>query len=548
MFEWGPMVLPRRGIALNLALALAALAAIPSGATAKGFTYGVAAGDVDTDSAILWARANSGGPVILHVRRGKATFPGDCRPGGIHLRASADRDFTVRFKVRDLDSGAKYRYRFCRDGGRRSEVGTFATAPGPNQARKVTFAMTGDQDALPEPGESEPYWGPFRVWSRVLKENNDFNVLLGDTIYSDTEVPGYTSKQVATSVKKKWGKYKVNLGQRPWTEVRGTAAYYAHWDDHEFINDFSPRENEFPLSVGTFRVNGRELYQRGVRAFRDYNPIGYSERNGIYRRHRWGKNLDVFFLDMRSFRSRNADYQGNCDNPQTGEPDLAPTAPQSSRNLFSVLAPSLAEPVSQGCLNRINDPDRTMLGEHQFNRFKKAIRNSTATWKVIFNELPIQQYYALPYDRWEGFEAERQKMLKFLQANVENVVFLTADVHASLVNDARLKTLEPGGPVNSGILDIVTGPIATANYSIEINDATGSEASAGALHAAFFKPEPPSGVGMDCASLTTDSYAQVTATKTKLTVELNDAAGNPVPDTPDGSPGPPCEPVVLTAE
>jgi phosphodiesterase/alkaline phosphatase D-like protein len=408
--------------------------------------------------------------------------------------------------------------------------------------------MTGDQDALPAPGESKPYWGAFKVWSRILKERNDFNVLLGDTIYSDTEVPGYTSRNVATSVKKKWAKYRINLGQRPWARIRGATAYYAHWDDHEFINDFSPRENEFPLGVGTFRVSGRKLYTRGVRAFKDYNPVTYSKRSGIYRRFRWGKNLEVFFLDMRSFRSRNADYQGNCDNPQTGEPDLAPTAPQSTRNLFSVLAPSLSEPVSQQCLDRINDPDRTMLGARQFSRFKKAIRNSTATWKVIFNELPIQQYYALPYDRWEGFEAERQKMLKFLQANVENVVFLTADVHASLVNDARLKTLEPGGPVNSGILDIVTGPIATANYSIEINDATGSEASAGALYAAFFKPEPPSGVGMDCASLTTDSYAQVTATKRKLTVELNDAAGNPVPDTPDGSPGPPCEPVVLTAE
>ena len=68
--------------------------------------------------------------------------------------------------------------------------------------------------------------------------------------------------------------------------------------------------------------------------------------------------------------------------------------------------------------------------------------SSTATFKVIINEVPIQQYYALPYDRWEGYEAERQAVLNFLKDNVENVVFLTTDVHANMVNDARLKTLE----------------------------------------------------------------------------------------------------------
>ena len=37
------------------------------------------------------------------------------------------------------------------------------------------------------------------------------------------------------------------------------------------------------------------------------------------------------------------------------------------------------------------------------------MKGSTARFKVIMNELPIQQYYVLPYDRWEGFEAERQQ-------------------------------------------------------------------------------------------------------------------------------------------
>ena len=51
------------------------------------------------------------------------------------------------------------------------------------------------------------------------------------------------------------------------------------------------------------------------------------------------------------------------------------------------------------------------LGAQQYAAFTKAIKASTATWKVVVNEVPIQQYYALPYDRWEGYEAEREKLL-----------------------------------------------------------------------------------------------------------------------------------------
>ena len=56
-------------------------------------------------------------------------------------------------------------------------------------------------------------------------------------------------------------------------------------------------------------------------AFRDYAPVAYSSRNGLYRTVRWGRNLELFFLDERSFRSANADDGGVCNNPHTGEPD-----------------------------------------------------------------------------------------------------------------------------------------------------------------------------------------------------------------------------------
>ena len=273
-------------------------------------------------------------------------------------------------------------------------------------------------------------------------ERNAFNVMLGDTIYSDSEVPGRLNP-IALSVAQKWAKYRVNLGNPSLRALRGSAGFYSHWDDHEFVNDFSPAENSFDNGVN---VNGRTLYRRGTQAFRDYSPVRFTSRDGIYRTMRWGKNLELFFLDERSFRSQNADEGGVCNNPQTNEPDVAPTAPQTTRNLFAVVTPSLAQPVSQACLDRIRSPERTFLGERQKTRFLKAIEASDARFKVIMNEMPIQQYYVLPYDRWEGYEAERQEILRELRQNVKNVIFLTTDVHATLVNDARFQTLESGGP------------------------------------------------------------------------------------------------------
>ena len=213
---------------------------------------------------------------------------------------------------------------------------------------------------------------------------------------------------------------------------------------------------------------------------------------------------------------------------------MAPTAPQSTRNLFALVDPSLAQPVSQACLDRINSPDRTFLGKRQLNRFLSQVKKSTARFKVIMNEMPIQQYYVLPYDRWEGFEAERKQILRELQS-VKNVIFLTTDVHATLINDARFQTLEQGGAQNSGIMDVTVGPVATANYALEIDQTTGQQGSGGLVDTAFFTPPPPGGIGMQCSVLDQFSYGQVTVTSSRMTITPKNINGQPISDN-----GQPC--------
>jgi alkaline phosphatase D len=547
------VVVRRSGsILLFLAACLLCFLAVASSAPAapKGFKFGVSSGDVSSGVAILWARANTAGTALVQIQKGGkfGSCDVDTAPKKLKAKAAKGNDFTVQAKVTGLQPGRKYRYRWCMKGGRRSAVGTFDTAPASGQAKTIRFAVTGDQDAAPLPGTTTPYWNDFGVWRKIKAENNNFNVLMGDTIYSDSEVPGVGGVAgTATTVAQKWAKYRMNLAQKPWANARGATSYYAHWDDHEFINDFARSESSFPESGGSVQVDGNTLYDRGVKAFRNYNPITYSKQNGIYRTFRWGKNLQVFFLDERSFRSSLASYGGACDNPPgSGSPDLAPTAPTKNRLVFAALVPSLANPPSAACLAAINDPSRTMLGQRQLANFEGAIKRTTATFKVIMNEVPIQQFYALPYDRWEGYAAERTQLLTFLRDNVKNAVFLTTDVHANMVNDARLQTLEPGGPVNSGITEVTTGPIATNTFAGEVNGTVGNPNAATFIRALFFNAPPPTGVGMQCSGLDQFSYAEVAVAKTQLTIQLKDIDGNPVQNTANRTaPAAPCATIVI---
>ena len=294
------------------------------------------------------------------------------------------------------------------------------------------------------------------------------------------------------------------------------------WDDHEFVNDFSRAEH------------GGEIYDAGVRAFLDYAPATYQPATGLYRSFRWGRNLELFFLDARSFRS--SKVSATCGG------DLAPTAPAAARQAFATLAPSLARPVPQACLDAIASPGRTLLGAPQLEAFTKAIRASTATFKVVVNPVPMMQLYVLPYDRWEGYAAERASVLEALRG-VRNVVFLTTDTHAHLIGEIQAQTFGPSGPVGTGIFEVIAGPVATNTYAKEIDEFLGAPGSGAVVTGAFFKPQPPGGLGLRCAQTDAYGYAQVTVTASTLTVQSRTSSGRIVPDIS----GAPCAPLVVRA-
>ncbi|MFL5894335.1 MAG: alkaline phosphatase D family protein [Thermoleophilaceae bacterium] len=556
---------------LIAAAALAVVAIVPSTASAAGFSYGVASADVTSTSALLWAHAPKAGKAHLEValdsrftrkRIAKTVF------------AKKANDLTVQSRVAGLIPGRRY-YFFFHEGAKRSVLGTFKTAPKPTTPATVRFAVTGDTDGFKTSNaipfyNQQGFYGPFgsnsfEVFKRMAAEKNDFNVNLGDTMYSEAPEKSITEDvalgPTAFSLAAKRAKYRQNLSYANLQKVRSSGAMFNHWDDHEFNDDFTPNSaacmygRVFDEDKDAAQCNEKQVYAAGVKAFREYMPVTYSSANGIYRRFKWGKNVELFFLDERSFRSIHASevkVDPNaaeptahvCDNE--GQADPAPQVPQRIRDLFTFIYPPAKNPPPQACLDAINDPSRTMLGTAQYNAFTNAIKASKATWKVVVNEVPIMGAYVNPYDDWQGYMAERQKLLHFLQDNVKNVVFLTTDFHSNWVADASYSVFpEEGGLQPSGIMDFVGGGVADGTFGYEIDDFTDKQDNWKLINGAFYAKPPPDGPGMLCSNPVTYGYLQVSAAARKLSVALKDSKGKTITDIGSAKP---CGPYVLTAK
>jgi alkaline phosphatase D len=506
-----------RAITLILLFALLTASLVGVALAAKeggGFTYGVAAGEITPTSAKLWTRAPKAGAVAVEVRQ---VGSGAAAPGiDLDTIARAANDLTVGVTVSGLRAATRYTYRF-RQGSGVSGAGSFRTAPTAATSARVRFAISGDADATPA-ANGKPGFNNYETYGQMAAEGNDFNINLGDTIYSDSEIAG---SKPALTVPAKWQKYRYGLALPALKRLRSSAGLYSQPDDHEYVNDFSVPEF------------GKTLYAAGVKAFTDYAPVSWKPKSGFYRTFRWGKNLELFVLDERSFRSAKVAKQ--CAD------DLAPAAPAPVRAAFATLIPSLANPVVAGCREALDDPARTMLGTAQEATFLTAIKASNATFKVVVNEVPIQQFYQLPYDRWEGYAAARTRLLESL-AGVKNIVFLTTDTHANLFGEIRLQTLE-GPPIGTGIWEAVTGPVATNTYAKEIDSAIGAKGTGDFVTSLFLKPAPPRGIGMPCAATDVYSYSEVVVTASTLTVTPKTASGARVAEKT----GAVCAPLVVTA-
>lgn len=447
-----------RAIVLGFAVLATSLPALAQ--TPATLPEGVAAGDVTANSAVLWARSTVPGTVNFELSLDPAfssiltTVPASV----------TDTQKPAKVDLSSLASGTRYYYRAAN--GTDSAAGTFKT-PATSGKNGLRFGVSGDWR-----GELAPY----PAIKNAAGRNLDFFVNLGDTVYQDDDSlanNGLAQSQTLPEFRNKFQEVYGNRGgANTFASLRAATPSYSVIDDHEVTNDFegftaydpnNPDHAPFAFggtAAGT-KQNRTTLFNNGLQSFREYHPMrenNYASNLGadtarmgdlpdLYRKQAFGKDAAIFMLDARSFRD-------------TGLP--AVTNP--------------ADPAQAGAyiINSLVQTNRTMLGKTQLDRLKAdltAAQSAGTTWKFIHVPEPMQNLGVLnASDRFEGYGAERTEILKFIDDNqIDNVVFVAADIHGSLINDLSYQQPVFNGGVPVGFtnkrvksFEVTTGSVAYA--------------------------------------------------------------------------------------
>ncbi len=411
-----------------------------SSAHAQTLPNGVAAGDVDQESAILWARSTAVGPVTFDYADDPALI--------LTLRAETtviDPAVPVKVELTGLEPGTTYYYRVT-DAAQSVEQGSFRT-PAADGLHGLRFGVSGDWR-----GDLRPY----PSLSNVVDSDLDFFATLGDSIYADIASPGVPVDQARTldEMRRKHNEvYSERFGLNTWAGIRSTTAIYAGIDDHEVTNDFcggAPPSTDARFDQNGDFINETELYRNGLQAFAEFNPIREDVYDGtgdprmdgkprLYRHRRFGSDAAIFMVDARSFRD-----------------DSAPLLTH---------VPSARE--YQAYLANAYNPERTMLGAAQLEMLRAdllAAHDDGVTWKFVMVPEPVQNLGPIiGGDRYEGYAAERADLLGFIHDHgMENVVFITADIHGTIVNNLVFRRTRRGPQIRTDMFEVTTGSVAFA--------------------------------------------------------------------------------------
>lgn len=477
------MTLSRRQLlaATTLAGASAALPALPATASPAtpltapnpvrrgrpALPSGVASGDVTSRSAVLWSRTDRRSRLVVDLTS-RGRFDRSIRLRGPITGPEAD--FTAQLPLRGLRPGQQYDYRigFEDPYGRLGETarGSFRT---PGRNRSVSFVWTGDTAG--QGYGINPDLGGMAAYRTMHATRPDFFLHSGDNIYADGPIAAQVAvpdgsiwrnvvteevAKVAETLAEYRGRYKYNLLDHNVRAMNADVPIVSQWDDHETVNNWYPGEILTDDRYTEKRVD--VLAKRARQAFREYLPIAYTEgRNRLYRKVSHGPLLDVFCLDMRTYRGPNP-------------------------------APGAAGPLP-------------ILGAEQAAWLVREVAQSKAKWKVIASDMPLGVLVpdgtaieavanGLP-GAPGGREHEIAWVLsQFKRRRVRNTVWLTADVHYCAAHHyhpsrAAFTDFDP-------FWEIVAGPINAGTFGPNAMDATFGP-RVDFVKAADFPNQPPSG-------------------------------------------------------
>jgi len=408
-------------------------------------THGIQSGDVSIDTAMVWARADR--PSRMHVEVATTDSFRTIRNASF-VDALPESDFTAKVLLEGLPAGQDlfYRIRFqdhsFPDAWSEPQIGRFRTAP--TERRSVAFVWSGDTGSW---GIDEARGG-MRTYATMQRCRPDFFIHSGDHIYADCpfsaeralpngevwrNIVTEEKSHIAQTLSDFRGNYKYNLADANLRAFNAEVPMFAQWDDHEVTNDWCPN---VALWNGYTDRSVLKLSARACRAFHEFMPMRetLAEAGRIYRKIPYGPLLDVFMLDMRSYR----------------------TALGANGEAAAILGPT------------------------QLAWLKRELMSSQATWKVIAADLPIGVVSGDAIAQGDGpprgREHEIADLLAFVKhAGVRNTVWLTADMHYTAAhyydpNAAAFQDFEPfwefiSGPLHAGTwqpqqLDNTFGPRA----------------------------------------------------------------------------------------
>lgn len=417
--------------------------------------HGIQIGDVTDGHAIIWSRSSEASRMMIEYAYSE-DFSNSMTIRGPH--ATSSTDFTARQDLTGLKNGkdvfVKVWFEGLTNDREQSNVvtGKFHTI---GKHEDIRFVWGGDT-AGQGWGINEKFGG-MKIYETMRQVKPQFFIHSGDNIYADGPISetviaenGETwnnivtpeVSKVAESLDEFRGRYKYNLIDENLRRFYAEVASIPQWDDHEVVNNYSDAKD----LLGDPRYTEKNvplLVSRATQSFLEYAPIrkhDATESERIYRKLSYGKLLDVFVLDMRSYRGPNT-YN----------------------------------------LQPVEGADTAFLGNAQIDWLLNELKDSKATWKVIAADMPIGLNIG-DGPRWEamangdngpaaGRELEIARLLSAMKdAQVHNVVWLTADVHYAAAHFYNPKTAATSSFIP--FWEFVSGPLNAGSFGPGTKDKT----------------------------------------------------------------------------
>src|SRR5579884_1484278 len=346
------------------------------------FPEGVASGDPDNESVLLWTRypkKNENSRASLQVELAEdsaftrvvanATAP-----------VSSDADWTCRVLVGGLKPSHIYWYRFSDSSGMGSRIGRTITAPDPSDRRPVKFAFVSCQNVNQ---------GAQNAYRRMIFEDErapdndrlDFVLHLGDFIYEMVWYPedrpqGMYDRRLRDIVRYPNGEkfrdfhvptnlddyravYRAYLHDPDIQDARARWPFVNMWDNHEFswrgwqslekyeTTTQARQTRKVAANQAFFEFQPAKMMRPNTTSFEEFvppkvvdAPITSFDDHGLglepnnlaaigslrgYRAIRWGNNVELIITDQRTYRSEEPTDMSEADGLSSSDfPDMTP--------------------------------------------------------------------------------------------------------------------------------------------------------------------------------------------------------------------------------